>query len=118
MNTITRSNLCRSILISSLVITLSGCVVIPIPMPSKTQASYFDRDDVAFIKQGKTSQEEIRELLGDPSHTYENPSKWVYTMHRYTENRWAVCIVIGGPGYADGDCGMASEGKTKYKFLD
>lgn len=34
-------------------------------------------------------------------------------------NRWAVCVAVGAPGgYGDADCGMASEGRLKFKVLE
>jgi outer membrane protein assembly factor BamE (lipoprotein component of BamABCDE complex) len=112
------NNTLRILVAVGMVASLGACVVIPIPMPSRTQASYVERQDVRFISKGTTTNAEVRERLGEPSQTLEDPTRWIYTLRKFTGNRWAACIFVGGPYAADGDCGMVSEGRTKFKILE
>jgi outer membrane protein assembly factor BamE (lipoprotein component of BamABCDE complex) len=108
----------RILVAAGLVASLSACVIIPIPMPSKTQANYVEREDIRFIRKGTTTKTEVREQLGEPSQTLNDPVRWVYTLRKFTGNRWAACIFVGGPYAADGDCGMVAEGRTKFRILE
>ncbi len=97
---------------------LGGCVIVPFPMPSKTQAEHFEKNDFSFIEDGETTQAEIKAQLYEPQWAFTEPVRWVYLMRKYTGGRWNACIAFGTFNYGDVDCGPISDGETRFKLLE
>jgi len=95
----------------------SGCVILPIPIPSETHLEFMDREAVDFIEVGKSSRDDVLDNLGSPTVLSVEPSIWIYSIREYLSARWRLCGAIGGPS-GDAGCWKASEGKEKYSFLE
>ena len=96
----------------------SGCVVLPIPVPSETHLEFMGREAVDFIEVGKSSRNDVLDNLGSPTVLSIEPSVWIYSMREYLSTRWRACGAIIGPTGVEGGCSKASEGKEKYSFLE
>ncbi len=97
---------------------LGGCVIVPFPMPSKTQVEHFEKSDFSFIEEGATTRAEVQAELPRPRWMFSEPTRWVYLMRKYTGGRWNACVAVGTYGYGDMDCGPISDGETRYKLLE
>jgi hypothetical protein len=96
------------------IIITSGCVILPIPVPSKSHLEFMGREAVDFVEVGKSSRENVLDNLGSPTVLSAEPSIWIYSMREYLSMRWRTCAgVVGG----DAGCSKASKGKEKYLFL-
>ena len=107
-----------SIIIATAALALQGCVIAPIPLPSKTHIERLESADVKFIEEGETSREDIQTELGTPDWQFQAPARWVYEMREYTGGRWNLCGAVIMPDYADGGCDRISEGETRFKLLE
>jgi len=96
----------------------SGCVILPVPVPSKTHLEFMDREAVDFIEVGKSSRDDVLDNLGSPTMLSVEPSIWIYSIREYLSTRWRACGVIIGPGDGAAGCSKATDGKEKYSFLE
>jgi hypothetical protein len=98
---------------------VSGCVILPIPVPSETHLDFMGREAVDFIEVGKSSRNDVLDNLGSPTVLSNEPSIWIYSMREYLSTRWRTCGGIISPtGAAEAGCSKANEGKEKYTFLE
>ena len=96
----------------------SGCVILPIPVPSETRLEFIDKEAVGFIEVGKSSRDDVLDNLGSPTVLSVKPSIWIYSMREYLSTRWRVCHVIASPYGVGSGCSKANEGKERYSFLE
>ena len=96
----------------------SGCVILPIPVPSETHLEYMDREAVDFIEVGKSSRDDVLYNLGSPTVLSVDPSIWIYSVREYLSTRWRTCGAIIAPSGPEGGCSRATKGKEKYLFLE
>ena len=96
----------------------SGCVILPIPIPSETHLEFMGREAVDFIEVGKSSRDDVLDNLGSPTVLSSEPSIWIYSIREYQSTGWRVCGAVIGLGGGGGGCSKASEGKEKYSFLE
>ena len=114
----------KSIAIKSIGITLtlltfaSGCVILPIPVPSETHLDFMGKEAIDFIEVGKSSRNDVLDNLGSPTVLSNEPSIWIYSMREYLSTRWRTCVAIFSPTGAEAGCSKANEGKEKYSFLE
>ena len=97
---------------------LSGCIIVPFPMPSKTQVEHFEKSDFSFIEEGETTQAEVQAQLNEPRWVFAEPTRWVYLMRKYTGGRWNACIVVGTFTHGDADCGPIADGETRFTVIE
>lgn len=93
----------------------SGCIVLPIPIPSQSHQEFMGREAVDFVEVGKSSRDDVLEHLGSPTVLSAEPSIWIYSMREYLSMRWRTCVGVAGYG---GGCFKPSKGKEKYSFLE
>ena len=95
-------------------ICLAGCVF---PMVSKTTHRFIEREEIKFVEPGRSTQDDVKAQLGDPSLIVINPERWVYRLRLYETNRWGMCFAVPAGFGGFGDCGQISDGKEKVEYL-
>jgi hypothetical protein len=97
----------------------SGCVILPIPIPSETHLEYMDRKAGSFIEVGKSSRDDVLDNLGSPTVLSSERSIWIYSIREYESTGWRVCGAVIGPGGGAGaGCPTEFVGREKYSFLE
>jgi hypothetical protein len=107
-----------SVITLALVSFASGCVILPIPIPSETHLEFMDRKDGSFIEAGKSSRDDVLDNLGSPTVLSSEPSIWIYSIKEYQSTGWQVCGAAIGPSGGGAGCPTEFEGREKYSFLE
>lgn len=120
------SRMLRATGLALLVISVQGCIVLPIPQLPKNHVTNIADEQIEFIQSGETRREDIQRELGTPQHSLDDDLRWLYVVKSHRAGGVRLCggmidpiSLLDDPDHPEGVGGCTREKQArKVTYLD